>query len=126
VYSVALCVMVNGALWECNIVALPILLSRERPVAISVYSEIFALEGRIIIFYNRLLWCSTYLFIKIYMLLWNFELGSIQNVWTTMSDHMISVTYNGLLCVLIEFRIFQLYCLLLWVITFFFLCICFL
>jgi hypothetical protein len=37
--------MVNGALWQCNIVTLPIFLSRERPVAISVFIEIFA-QGR--------------------------------------------------------------------------------
>jgi hypothetical protein len=50
-YSVALYLIVNGALRECSVVTLPIILSRKRSVAISVFSESFVpKEGRITIF----------------------------------------------------------------------------
>jgi hypothetical protein len=52
VYSAALCLIVNGTLRKCSIVTLPILLPREKPVAISVFSEFFVpKEGRITIFF---------------------------------------------------------------------------
>jgi hypothetical protein len=88
VYSVALSLIVNGALKECSIVTLPIILSRERPVAISVFSEIFVpKEGRITFFFpNRLSWCSVFLDKKIFMLFWDFELMSIHNVWKSMTQ----------------------------------------